>query len=79
MHGRLGAVVKCPFYRRDDPRTSGLTCEGVLPGTTVKSHFESWNDLKAYQEKFCTTDDFHRCPWYRCVFRKYSDDPYDDD
>ena len=31
--------VKCPFYRRDETKTGSLTCEGVLPGSSLKSHF----------------------------------------
>ncbi len=72
MANYSSADVKCPFFRHDDPRTSGLTCEGVLPGSTVKSHFPGKSELQEHRRKFCS-EDYRSCPWFRAVYTKYAD------
>ena len=64
------ADVKCPFYRRDDPKTSSLTCEGVLPGSSVKSHFGGKKELQRTIRRFCAGD-YKTCPWYKVASLKW--------
>ena len=62
--------IGCPFYRRDDPKTSSLTCEGVLPGSTVKSHFGGRDNLQRQIRKYCAGE-YRRCPWYKVAYLKW--------
>ncbi len=66
----LSGFVKCPFYRRDESKTGSLTCEGVLPGSTLKSHFCNRDELEAQIWKYCAGD-YRKCPWYRAVMIQY--------
>ena len=66
----LSGFVKCPFYRRDETKTGSLTCEGVLPGSSLKSHFGTKTELEAQIRKYCA-EDYKQCPWYRAVMIQY--------
>ena len=62
--------VKCPFYMCDDPRACTITCEGVLPGSTVKSHFPDKKAIHSQIGKHCAGD-YRGCPWYQVVSIQY--------
>lgn len=67
MSTHISSYVKCPFYVRDDTRTCKLTCEGMLPGTSIGSHFLNKADLVKYMEEHCI--EAHKsCPWARCLY-----------
>lgn len=70
MGSYADANAKCPFYRREDLETSSLTCEGVLPGSTMRSHFGTKANLRRQEKKYCV-DDYESCPWYRIVNFKW--------
>lgn len=55
--------IQCPFYLRDDPKACKLTCEGMLPGSSVTNHFLNGNDLRRQIKKYCE-DNYVKCPWY---------------
>ena len=65
------ADVKCPFYRRDDPKTCSLTCESVLPGGSVKTHFGTKANLMDHIGKYCA-ESYRTCPWYQIVGHKWA-------
>ena len=70
MGSYTSADVLCPFYKRDDPKTSSLTCEGVLPGSTVKSHFGGKENLMRTLRRYCCKD-YESCPWYHIASYKW--------
>ncbi len=72
MSSYASADVLCPFYRRDDPKTSSLTCEGALPGSSVKSHLGSRDGLQEVLRKYCCRD-YTACPWYHIVGYKWEE------
>lgn len=73
MYGNRDADFLCPFFRRIDRKTRAIVCEGVLPGSTVKSHFGSVDAMRDYNTKHCC-DQYETCPWYRVAYVKYLDD-----
>lgn len=64
------ADVLCPFYRRDEPKTGTLTCESILPGGTMKTHFGTKDALRRQIRRYCAGD-YKRCPWYHIVSYKW--------
>ena len=70
MASYYSADVKCPYYMRDDPRACTITCEGVLPGSTVKSHFPGKKAILTQIERRCAGN-YKGCPWYQVVSIKY--------
>ena len=64
------ADIRCPFYRRDDPQTGRLTCEGVLPASTMVSKFGDKRSLQRQLGKYCACD-YERCPWFRILELKW--------
>ncbi len=64
------ADVQCPFYRRDEPGQGNLTCESVLPGGTVRTHFATREALQTQIRKYCAGD-YRGCPWYQVVSYKW--------
>lgn len=73
MGSYTSADVKCPFYIQDEPKTCHLTCESVLPGGSIKTHFRNKQALTERIEKYCIRD-FKACPWYQIVGHKWSGD-----
>ena len=57
------ADMECPYFLRIESQTCHLTCEGVLPGTSVKSHYLNKEALYAHTAKFCAGD-YQSCPWF---------------
>jgi hypothetical protein len=70
MGSYSSADVKCPFYRRDDPKTSSLTCEGVLPGGSIKSWFGTKEALTRQIRAYCAGN-YESCPWFHIVSYKW--------
>ena len=45
--GQYGSeVINCPFYLWHDGQTCFLTCEGMLSGSSIKSHFENGKAMR---------------------------------
>jgi hypothetical protein len=63
-------VIQCPFYLRHDGKTCKLSCEGMLPGSSVTSHFLDGTALKGQIRKYCAGD-YAGCPWERVLMTKY--------
>ena len=66
----FSADAKCPFYEHDNIKESTITCEGVVPGSTIKSHFGGKAALTRCIRRYCA-DDFTKCPWYRLASMKW--------
>ena len=62
--------IKCPFYVRHDNKTSAITCEGMLPGSSVKSNLGNGEALRRQITRHCAGD-YRSCPWYRTLWGKY--------
>lgn len=60
----------CPYYQYDDPGNRAVVCEGVLPGTTIRSRFPNKDAFSGYLRKHCC-DRYKACPWYRVASMKY--------
>ncbi len=64
------ADVLCPFYEKDIPQTCSLVCEGILPGSRIKSYFPNRAAIQRHMGKYCV-EDYKNCPWYRAVTIQY--------
>ena len=68
--GQYGSeVIKCPFYLRHDGQTCYLTCEGMPPGSSIKSHFENGKAMRRQLQKYCASD-YQRAPGRGCCLRR---------
>ena len=63
-------VIQCPFYLSDDPKGCSITCEGMLPGSSVKSHFMNGKDMRDHIMRRCAGD-YKACAWFRVLWGKY--------
>lgn len=72
MGNYTSVEIKCPFYVRHENKTSTITCEGMLPGSSVKSHLRSGEALRGQIARHCAGD-YKRCPWYRVLWGKYEE------
>lgn len=70
MGSYSSTVIQCPFYLHDDPRTCNITCESVLPGSSIKSHFIDGESFRTQIRKYCAGD-YKSCPWCRMMEWKY--------
>lgn len=66
------AVILCPYYLYDDPKSCNLTCEGMLPGSSIKSHFLDGASIRRQIWKYCAAD-YKSCPWARVLALKYKE------
>ena len=65
--------ILCPFYLSDNPRQCTMTCEGVLPGSSIKHHFANGAALRRQMDKYCA-DSYKSCPWATMMSNfKYQD------
>lgn len=51
-----GAKTICPFYLKESDK--GITCEGVVPGTTQMTRFDSQQDKRRHQKACCERRDY---------------------
>lgn len=63
MASFYAADVICPYYQQDDSMTCSITCEGALPGSTIRHHFENGSAFRKHLAKYCTKWEYERCPW----------------
>lgn len=63
--------VLCPYYQYEDTKHSCMICEGMLPGSTMRSRFRSGAALRRHLAVFCC-DAYEKCPWCRILMQKYS-------
>jgi len=73
MASFYAADVLCPYYQSDVAMECTLTCEGVLPGTTVKHHFPNGTTFRQHLGRFCKTRNYKRCPWAAVCSLKWVD------
>lgn len=62
----------CPFYAHDNVKECTITCESVLPGSTIKHHFPGKQKLAEAVRKYCG-DRYQDCPWYKLVSVKWAE------
>lgn len=62
MGSYSSTVIQCPFYLSDDPKSCSITCEGMLPGSSIKSHFMNGAAFRRQIGKYCAGD-YKSCPW----------------
>ncbi len=67
----LNPNVLCPFYRFEDFRNAGITCEGFLEDTTVRTKFGDPAKLREFQRKYCCTFAYIMCPLFKTIYKKY--------
>lgn len=73
MGSYSSTVIKCPFYLSDDPKSCSITCEGMLPGSSIKSHFMNGAAFRRQIGKYCAAD-YKSCPWATVLSRaKYGE------
>lgn len=68
----FSADVKCPFYEHDNVKESTITCEGIVPGSTIKSHFTGKAALTKTIRTYCAGG-YESCPWYKVASMKWSE------
>lgn len=69
----FGVRTICPFYQREADKS--ITCEGVIPGTTASTHFDSKGEKRLFQEQHCELREYEKCcPLAAALMRKYEDD-----
>ena len=68
----FSAEVKCPYYCHDNIKESTVTCEGFLPGSTVKMHFGGKTALTKAIKMRCAAD-YESCPWYKLITMKWAE------
>lgn len=54
-----GVRAVCSFYIKESEKT--ITCEGVIPGTTTMTRFETKDGKRAFQCKHCERYDAEGC------------------
>ncbi len=65
------ADVLCPFYEKDIPKTCSLICEGILPGSRIKSYFPDRESIQRQVRK-CCAGEYRGCPWFCILFERHS-------
>lgn len=68
--------IACPFYRSDKPTKLTISCEGIVPGSSLTHKF---NDTPTYDyqiDVYCKSiKRCVRCPIYRAINAKYNKSP----
>lgn len=64
------ANVMCPYYRSDDGKHV-IICEGILPGSVVKSFFYRKTDYTLQMDKFCCCKTYWSCEICQANNNKY--------
>ena len=62
----------CPYYQYDDPAARAVVCEGVLPGSTIRSRFPKAEDWHRHMKNRCCKD-YKLCHWFRIASYKYGE------
>lgn len=63
--------IGCPFYLRDDGKTT-IFCEGICYGCTTKLSFRKKDDYLIHLRTFCMMH-YERCEVFRVAMEKYKD------
>ena len=64
----IGVVnTDCPFYLRESERT--VTCEGIVPETTIKVEFHTRKQKENFQKTYCFAG-CSRCPNYENILKR---------
>lgn len=64
------ANIKCPFFHGHIP--TEISCEGILPDTTVKQIFPSRSARDRHEDIFCICN-HEKCEVYRAIMEKYEE------
>ena len=63
--------IKCPFFHGHIP--TEISCEGILPDTSIKQIFPSRSARDRHEDIFCICH-FKKCEVYRAIIEKYEED-----
>lgn len=69
-HGRIAALVKCPFFKKEEGIV--ITCEGIVDNSSIKLCF-TYKAQKNLQSKTFCQKDYQKCEVYRMLMEKYDD------
>lgn len=69
----FSSSVKCPFYQHDNIKESTITCESILPGSTIKHHFTGGKQALSDAIRERCAGDYESCPWYKLVSQKWAE------
>ena len=72
MSDYLATGVICPYFIRIESQTCHITCESVLPGSSIKNHFLNGEALRGQRKKYCAGS-YQNCPWYKIVNSKFEE------
>lgn len=64
------AAIKCPFFHGHVP--TEISCEGILPDTTIKQIFPSKSARDRHEDIFCI-DCYKNCEVYLAIIEKYEE------
>ena len=64
--------VGCPFYKYDDVR-GRITCEGLVPDSSLALIFHRREDYCTQLEVFCCKH-YKNCEVYRMLMEKYEEE-----
>lgn len=67
----MQVYVKCPFYIKDNGQNA-ITCEGLVPGSRLRSWFWHKKDYKIQIEVFCCGR-YQNCEIYDALIKKYEE------
>lgn len=74
--GKHFSEAQCPFYRSDAARE--ILCEGVPPGSVMKTIFPTAQRALRHFRKYCARD-YERCPLCRLLEALYAEKEKDED
>ena len=69
----LKSKIQCPYYKDDNAKFKQITCEGILPGSSVRTTFVSRDDYQTQLEQFCLRETYWSCEICEAIDKKYDD------
>ena len=70
------ADAVCPFFR--DHRKSSIGCEGILPGSVLRSEYQGREEREKQYKIYCC-ENYRYCEIYRAIKEKYEDEDDEQD
>lgn len=68
IKSKVSVYVKCPYYHREEKQK--IFCEGIQEGTSIHLAFDTGENLKEYERRFCK-----RC-WGDCILAQMQNRKY---
>ena len=65
--------VLCPFYVGDATAERWIKCCGLIPGSTLRSRFETKADFEMQLNTFCC-EYYKNCEIYRMLMQQWEDE-----